>query len=92
MRVLSDVDAGKPKEEVAKSFSVGAHHKTLAKKTPSTGRESAIPGRPARKGKMLKEWLPEHLEANDDHTLEEHREAFVEPFGSRCLPAPSAEP
>jgi len=41
----------------------------------------AIPGRPARKGPMLKEWLPEHLRANDDLTLEEHREAFEEYFG-----------
>ena len=32
---------------------------------------------------MLKEWLPEHLEANDDLTLEEHREAFEEHFGQR---------
>ena len=30
---------------------------------------------------MLKEWLPHHLEANDDLTLEEHREAFEEEFG-----------
>ena len=30
---------------------------------------------------MLKEWLPEHLKANDDLTLEEHREAFEEHFG-----------
>ncbi len=30
---------------------------------------------------MLEEWLPEHLEANDDLTLEEHREAFEEEFG-----------
>ena len=30
---------------------------------------------------MLKEWLPDHLEANDDLTLEEHREAFEEEFG-----------
>ena len=41
----------------------------------------AIPGRPARKGTLLKEWLPMHLEANDDLTLEEHREAFEEEFG-----------
>ena len=37
-----------------------------------------IPGRPSRKGTMLKEWLPRHLEANDDLTLEEHSEAFEE--------------
>ena len=30
---------------------------------------------------MLREWLPEHLEANEDLTLEEHREAFEEHFG-----------
>jgi transposase len=30
---------------------------------------------------MLKEWLPEHLQANDDLTLEEHRQAFEEEFG-----------
>ena len=32
---------------------------------------------------MLREWLPKHLEANDDLTLEEHREAFEEQFGKR---------
>ena len=41
----------------------------------------AIPGRPSRKGVMLEEWLPKHLQANDDLTLEEHREAFEEEFG-----------
>ena len=30
---------------------------------------------------MLKGWLPEHLQANDDLTLEEHRGAFEEHFG-----------
>jgi len=30
---------------------------------------------------MLKEWLPKHLQANDDLTLEEHRQAFEEEFG-----------
>jgi transposase len=29
---------------------------------------------------MLKEWLPKHLQANDDLTLEEHSEAFEEHF------------
>ena len=41
----------------------------------------AIPGRPSRKGTLLNEWLPEHPEANDDLTLEEHGEAFEEEFG-----------
>ncbi len=43
----------------------------------------AIPGRPPRKGTLLKEWLPKHLETNDDLTLEEHSEAFEEEFGQR---------
>jgi hypothetical protein len=30
---------------------------------------------------MLEEWLPKQLEANDDLTLEEHREAFEGEFG-----------
>jgi hypothetical protein len=30
---------------------------------------------------MLEESLPHHLEANDDLTLEEHREAFEEEVG-----------
>jgi transposase len=30
---------------------------------------------------MPKEWLPKRLEANDDLTLEEHRQAFEEEFG-----------
>ena len=60
-----------------------AHHKALAKEA-SRNRDvepRAIPGRSPRKGVMLKEWLPKHLEANDDLTLEEHREAFEEEFG-----------
>ena len=32
---------------------------------------------------MLRSWLPKHLEANDDLTLEEHRETFEEEFGQR---------
>jgi hypothetical protein len=30
---------------------------------------------------MLNDWLPNHLQANDDLTLEEHRQAFEEHFG-----------
>ncbi len=41
-----------------------------------------IPGRPSRrKGARLQRWLPKQLEANDDLTLEEHREAFEEEYG-----------
>ena len=86
MRVLSAVDAGKPREEVAKTFSVSVPTiKRWLKRRRETGdvEPKPIPGRPPRKGRMLQEWLPHHLEANDDLTLEEHSEAFEEEFGQR---------
>jgi transposase len=84
LRVLAAVDAGKPREEVAKTFSVSMPTiKRWLKRRRETGdvQPRAIPGRPSRKGQILREWLPKHLEANDDLTLEEHREAFEEEFG-----------
>ena len=86
MRVLSAVEAGTPREQVAKTFSVSMPTiKRWLRRRRETGdvEPRAIPGRPPRKGMMLKEWLPKHLEANDDLTLEEHREAFEEEFGER---------
>jgi transposase len=86
LRVLSAVDAGKPREEVAKTFSVSMPTiKRWIKRRRESGdvEPRAIPGRPARKGAMLKEWLPKHLQANDDLTLQEHCEAFEEEFGQR---------
>ena len=83
LRVLSAVDSGKPREKVAKTFSVSMPTiKRWIKRRRETGdvEPRAIPGRPSRKGAMLEEWLPHHLEANDDLTLEEHREAFEEHF------------
>ena len=84
MRMLAAVDAGKPREEVASTFSVSMPTiKRWLKRRRETGdvEPEPIPGRPARKGAMLEGWLPEHLEANDDLTLEEHTEAFEEHFG-----------
>lgn len=84
LRVLAAVDAGTPREEVAKTFSVSVPTiKRWLKRRRETGdvQPRAIPGRPSRKGVMLEQWLPRHLEANDDLTLEEHREAFEEEFG-----------
>src|ERR687889_2788727 len=84
LRVLSAVDSGKPREEVAETFSVSMPTiKRWLKRRRETGdvEPEPIPGRPAKKGAMLQGWLPEHLEANDDLTLEEHREAFEEEFG-----------
>src|ERR671922_1804454 len=86
LRVLAAVDRGVPREEVARTFSVSVPTiKRWLKRRRETGdvEPKPIPGRPPRKGMMLKEWLPKHLEANDDLTLEEHREAFEEEFGER---------
>jgi len=84
VRVLAAVDAGKPREEVAKTFSVSMPTiKRWLKRRRDTGdvKPKPIPGRPSRKGAMLQHWLPKHLEANHDLTLEEHREAFEEELG-----------
>src|SRR4051812_13190283 len=84
LRVLAAVDAATPREEVAKTFSVSM---PTIKRWLKRRRETAdvqpkpIPGRPSKKGAMLQSWLPKHLEANDDLTLQEHREAFEEEFG-----------
>src|SRR3712207_457986 len=84
LRVLAAVDAGKPREEAAKTFSVSVPTiKRWLKRRRETGdvEPRAIPGRLRKKGTLLKEWLPHHLEANDDLTLEEHSEAFEKEFG-----------
>ena len=79
---LRAVDAGMPREEeAAKTFSVSMPTiKRWLKRRRESGdvEPKPIPGRPPKKGVMLKEWLPHHLEANDDLTLEEHSKAFEE--------------
>jgi transposase len=83
-RVLAAVDAGRPREEVAKTFSVSMPTiKRWLKRPRETGdvQPKPIPWQAPRKGAMLQRWLPKQLEANDDLTLEEHREAFEEESG-----------
>jgi transposase len=46
-------------------------------------RARADPRQALQESSDAKEWLPKHLEANDDLTLEEHRQAFEEEFGQR---------
>ena len=90
LRVLAAVDSGSPRQEVVKTFSVSMPTiKRWLKRRKETGdvEPRAIPGRPSRKGVMLKEWLPKHLEANHDLTLEEHREAFEEARGGMTVSA-----
>ena len=84
LRVLAAVDRGVPREEVAKTFSVSVPTiKRWLKRRRESGdvEPKPIPGRPGVKGAALQEWLPSHLENNDDLTLEEHREAFEEAHG-----------
>ena len=84
LRVLAAVDRGAPRKEVAKTFSVSVPtSKRWLKRPRETGdvEPKPIPGRLSRKGVKLQSWLPKHLQANDDLTLEEHREAFEEEFG-----------
>src|SRR5215204_5908332 len=88
VRVLAAIDSGKPTEEVAKTFSVSMPTiKRWLKRRRETGdvEPEPIPGRPSRKGAMLKEWLPKHLEENDDLTLEEHRQAFGEAVSTSTI-------
>src|SRR5215216_7916106 len=84
LRVLSAVDAGKPREQVARTFSVSRPTiKRWLKRRRETGdvEPEPIPERPRLKGTALQEWLPSQLRNNDDLTLEEHREAFEEETG-----------
>ncbi|MDP9476604.1 MAG: IS630 family transposase, partial [Actinomycetota bacterium] len=77
--MLAAVDAGRFREEVAKTFSVSVPtiKRWLKRRRETSDVEpKPIPGRPSTKGAMLQRWLPEQLEANNDLTLEEHREAF----------------
>ena len=82
--MLAAVDRGVPRQEVAKTFSVSVPSvKRWLKRPRETGdvEPKPIPGsRPSRKGAKLRSWLPKHLQANDDLTLKEHREAFEEEF------------
>ena len=92
-RVLAAVDAGRPTEEVVKTFSVSMPPiKRWLKRRRETGdaQPKPIPGRPSRKGAMLQRWLPKQLEANDDLTLGEHREAFEEEYGETVFSTSTA--
>ena len=84
VKVLEAVDRGMPREEVARVFGISLPSiKRWLKRRRETGGVGAKspPGPPAVKGAMLKEWLPAHLGANPDLTLQEHCEAFEEELG-----------
>ena len=84
IRVLAAVDHRVPREEAARTFSVSVPTiKRWLKRRRQTGdvEPKPIPGRPSRKGEMLRGWLPRQLETNHDLTLQEHREALEEELG-----------
>lgn len=62
---------------------VGADHKALAEETSGEGGcgAQAGPRQALQERAMLQRWLQKQLEANDDLTLQEHREAFEEEYG-----------
>ncbi len=84
LRVLAAVDRGMPRKDVVGTFAVSLPTiKRWLKRRRETGgvEKRPIPGRPSLKGATLREWLPEQLRNNPDHTLAEHREAFEEAHG-----------
>jgi transposase len=68
VKVLSAIDRGIPRKEVAELFGVSLSTiKRWLKRRCQTGGNVniyKIPGRPSVKGKALREWLPDQLESN----------------------------
>ena len=84
LKVLSAIDRGIPRREVANLFGVSLSTiKRWLKRRHQTGDVNIhkIPGRPSVKGKALRQWLPEQLKSNPDLTLREHCEAFEDESG-----------
>jgi transposase len=84
LKVLSAIDRGIPRKEVADLFGVSLStiKRWLNRRRQTGGVETMkIPGRPAVKGKALRQWLPSQLKRNPDLTLREHCEAFEDENG-----------
>ena len=82
--MLSAIDRGIPRKEVADLFGVSLSTiKRWLKRRRLTGDVNTykIPGRPSVKGQALREWLPSQLNSNPDLTLREHSEAFEDETG-----------
>ena len=90
LKVLSAIDRGIPRKEVADLFGVSRSTiKRWLKRRRLTGDVNIhkIPGRPSVKGKALREWLPSQLKDNPDLTLAEHCEAFEDESGVKVSEA-----
>jgi transposase len=84
LKVLSAIDRGIPRKEVADLFGVSLSTiKRWLKRRRLTGDVEIhkIPGRPSVKGAALRQWLSDQLESNPDLTLREHCEAFEDEMG-----------
>jgi len=84
LKVLSAIDRGIPRKEVAELFGVSLSTiKRWLKRRRLTGDVNTykIPGRPSLKGQALRAWLPSQLKSNPDLTLREHCEAFEDETG-----------
>ncbi len=84
MKTLAAIDRGIPRKEVCELF--GISRSTIKRwlgRRRFTGNVDIhkIPGRPSKKGKALREWLPTHLKSNPDLTLKEHCETFEDESG-----------
>jgi transposase len=90
LKVLSAIDRGIPRKEVADLFGVSLSTiKRWLKRRRLTGDVNIhkIPGRPSVKGKALREWLPSQLKDNPDLTLAEHCETFEDESGVKVSEA-----
>jgi transposase len=84
LKTLAAIDRGIPRKEVAQLFGVSLSTiKRWLKRRSQTGDVNIhkIPGRPAVKGRALRQWLPGQLKRNPDLTLREHCEAFEDESG-----------
>jgi transposase len=85
IRVLSAIDRGMPRGEVAETFGVSEPtvRRWLRLRRETGGVDPKPPsGPPARKGRALEEALPAQVSRNPDLTLEgEHRELFYDERG-----------
>jgi transposase len=84
LKVLSAIDRGIPRKEVADLFGISRSTiKRWLKRRRFTGDVNIhkIPGRPSKKGKALRQWLPSELNSNPDLTLREHCQAFEDESG-----------
>ncbi len=84
LRVLSVVDRGMARKEVAETFGVSRPtiRRYLKLRRETGGVDSRPPtGPPARKGDALESALPDQVSRNPDLTLEEHRELFLDEAG-----------